>query len=1054
MKKVLYLVMCFFSFFLTLNNFNALTSISEFSDTSKYKNINNIKVNSTTINSPNTFIDYNTFYIDIDQVFPILSNYYGISNYNNTYSGLFNEFSKQWHYTKIVGSSASQGQAYRTSTTVDSITFTRKEDQSVIVVPDKYSMKVSSSSVMNMDDTTNVGVEYRNGKYYIPLHFLEAMPLIDVSINNNKLTITSKKVSDYNTLSNKRVYKNGNTYTGYVGDEDSALWRKEALKRIEKYRKNKITVVVKDEKGNLVEDAKVNFKMTKNSFKFGTSIANEPVSGSGKSIFTSDINTKYFNYLGSGDLLKNTLSTNYDKARKLFLSDAKAKGFTELRGHTMFWDKSTGYQTTIVVNTQDTNKFKEAYTAFKNKNSSMSNQEIKSLIIDLLNGSPLYTAVLDYKNNNMLNYLTMHSIYELYKNGTVTKTEVDEILLPCLKQKFKNIVMSYIDYSVNYSGITEWDIFNELGRHEYFKYYLFEGKFLDEPATFFNLNSSNVLVTSNLNVEVASNISKATPYTDEYKQFLSDCIKRFRSHYSNNVKVVINDTSLNGTTNYKNSQVGLKREISLINSLKSAPYNNVIDALGIQHHVNGNIYATPMSYYNNIRDYLSLTGVSTAKITEYDNVPASNISISDEIRAKYLRDILIANYSNSKVNEFILWVYTNDSNFTSKEREVYKSVVYPWLNENITIDSGEYSSRLNIGLYDITVTVDKDKYVESVIKKTNENTYNDRTITVTVKNKIEPVDKVIKNYEPNTKIEDIDPEKEYIVKVKDKDGKEKTKGILVTGDNIKLYKNDILKNEYIVSIKGDLNSDGVITKDDVTTLYKYLKEETLPDYYADAGDIVSDNNIKINDVAKLYQYVSNKINSLDENSTTKALTGSINISCPRTEIAISDIMECAITGTTSDPISSISATIKVDGNVNTVNLLTSAMWEGKLENDSIELYTDKNKKEIFEIGLITISGIEAGEGIITVENIKYYDDKFNEYEIPKKDVSININPELEKSDKVIESDIKITVKEEKQDKINILYILIPTLVVLVIVVFVVIYLIRKKKKSIVVEQSE
>ncbi len=56
----------------------------------------------------------------------------------------------------------------------------------------------------------------------------------------------------------------------YYGREEGALWREEALKRIEKYRVRDIRVNVTDENGNPVPNAKVKADMTKSEFHWGT----------------------------------------------------------------------------------------------------------------------------------------------------------------------------------------------------------------------------------------------------------------------------------------------------------------------------------------------------------------------------------------------------------------------------------------------------------------------------------------------------------------------------------------------------------------------------------------------------------------------------------------------------------------------------------------------------------------------------------------------------------------------------------------------------------------
>lgn len=75
------------------------------------------------------------------------------------------------------------------------------------------------------------------------------------------------KKADISLIAPEKVVK-----TTYYGREDGALWREEAFKRIEKYRKNDMKIHVVDEDGNPVPDAKVSANMTKSEFLWGTAV--------------------------------------------------------------------------------------------------------------------------------------------------------------------------------------------------------------------------------------------------------------------------------------------------------------------------------------------------------------------------------------------------------------------------------------------------------------------------------------------------------------------------------------------------------------------------------------------------------------------------------------------------------------------------------------------------------------------------------------------------------------------------------------------------------------
>ncbi len=715
------------------SNGSAIDSTLNEERIANYKSVNTISINGKTVSGGGHFVRYNILYIDLDQVFPLISEALGIQNTNSNYKQLFNEFSKRWHYGKIVGAdNADIGQVYRPSSTPDKMEFNRAGG--VITVPDIYNYKVSSVETVTLDDSTRVGIELDGDYYYVPLHFLDAIPGITSSINNGMLIIDAKGVSDYNSLSDKRTYRSDKVYKDYVGSDDNALWRSEALKRIEKYRKSNITINVKDASGAALSNSMIKMEMISNSFNFGTSTDNTSSFSTiwyddAKHVASEDISTRYFNLIESGNLFTNTLSSNFERGRKEFLTDATNKGFTNVREHVFFWDRSVGFEPVVVYKDGDTANLTSSYSSFKSSNSGLSSDALGQKLIKMLDD----TDVLEYKNNSFLNALTMHAVYDMNKAAKLSQDDLDKVLLPALKRKLENTIIEYIKRSVNYNGISEWEIFNEFGRHEYFKYYLYDAKFLDDNEKFFTVENGKVKYPTTMNAET-EHPEKAIAYSEDYINFLEKCIKTFRDVYNNNgkggVKLIINDTSLDGRAVNRNGTLGfidaVERELSLIKTLQSR--GNTIDAFGVQYHVNGRLYNTPMSYYNNIQKAANRLGGVMAKVEEYDNVPAdasydspSSIYISDTLKARYLYDTVIASYSNIKSDEFIMWVYNDKRNFTNAEREAYKSLVEPWTHDVILMSNDtqagmhKYKTRPYKGSYKITVTAEGcSAYVDTI----------------------------------------------------------------------------------------------------------------------------------------------------------------------------------------------------------------------------------------------------------------------------------------------------------------------------------------------------
>ncbi|MGN0179901.1 MAG: endo-1,4-beta-xylanase [Monoglobaceae bacterium] len=75
------------------------------------------------------------------------------------------------------------------------------------------------------------------------------------------------KKADMSLIAPEKVVK-----TTYHGREDDALWREEAFRRIEKYRKNDMCIEVTDEVGNPISGAKIDANMTKSEFLWGNAV--------------------------------------------------------------------------------------------------------------------------------------------------------------------------------------------------------------------------------------------------------------------------------------------------------------------------------------------------------------------------------------------------------------------------------------------------------------------------------------------------------------------------------------------------------------------------------------------------------------------------------------------------------------------------------------------------------------------------------------------------------------------------------------------------------------
>lgn len=115
--------------------------------------------------------------------------------------------------------------------------------------------------------------EWTKYEYVLPCEY--TVPQLQLCLRNNltnlqEIMVADIKVDWYHNLPEE--YEPPYPPADYKGIEEDALWRKEALKRIDKIRKNNMVVNVVDESGNPVEGAEVKFDMTEHEFLWGMAV--------------------------------------------------------------------------------------------------------------------------------------------------------------------------------------------------------------------------------------------------------------------------------------------------------------------------------------------------------------------------------------------------------------------------------------------------------------------------------------------------------------------------------------------------------------------------------------------------------------------------------------------------------------------------------------------------------------------------------------------------------------------------------------------------------------
>lgn len=128
----------------------------------------------------------------------------------------------------------------------------------------------------------------------------------------------------------------------YKGIEEDALWRKEAYRRIEKYRKNDMNISVVDENGNPIKNAEISADMTKNEYMFGVSLCENEVlnldtSTKSGAIYNELINNSFNTGVCGLEMKEYNISQDDAEAGIKMVNEFLSRG-KRMRGHAILWD--------------------------------------------------------------------------------------------------------------------------------------------------------------------------------------------------------------------------------------------------------------------------------------------------------------------------------------------------------------------------------------------------------------------------------------------------------------------------------------------------------------------------------------------------------------------------------------------------------------------------------------------------------------------------------------------------------------------------------------------
>ena len=650
-------------------------------------------------------------------------------------------------------------------------------------VDEKFYRETESDSLPNIskDDfikytQVEVEIEEIDNKLYIPVYLLTNLDNIKAFVDNAEIykldisedenqtkeisntkefqTIEIKRQDNYSRqqyiiehsfhyLNTEQIDENNKYYT-YLGQEKGALWREEALKRIEKNRKSDVEFVIKDQKGNIIDDDNItiNFDMSDNEFKFGTAINLKKVNGEyqnnfdglfeGNKAISENEDGKLFNIIGSESMFKwsqeKIINNKIQYPLGIDVLNKANENNIEARGHTLWWDK-------------------------------IWNQKIHNEIVGTLINSNLGNIWTQYKENSDVNE-AIEQLNQLSEEEKSTmayvwvRWQIDENeeefnnLLQNVKEKFENIVLQHIQDECQYlkdnmqegKDIVEWDVVNEVAGCQYFMYYLYNPEKLKnapegddvivnpgkkEEFFYFTITNSYEDIPIQWDPETIwnKNSNEYDYYCNdgsiEYYKLIAKCISKLKE-INPSTKITVNEYILDNYKSGKKELDAIKNIISGINNAYKELYkteDKVIDLFGDQYHiarrynvnskwiVNGYSRYAPLYYYNYLNTvYNEISSeIDKIAITEYDNKTNDAIYYNNQFanveKAQYLEDTLISCYSNNNICEFTMWVFNR---LSQEEKDAYKKLMKQWLNDRQTLENdeeGTYKTRAYKGKY-------------------------------------------------------------------------------------------------------------------------------------------------------------------------------------------------------------------------------------------------------------------------------------------------------------------------------------------------------------------
>lgn len=193
-------------------------------------------------------------------------------------------------------------------------------------------------------DWTTFYIPCYNAYYDVTADY-SARIVLNFTKNQAKFEIANINIVRYDSTVELSMIDNkaGKPYHGIETKEEygyDALWRKEAYRRIEKYRKGDTSIFIHDKDGNPIPNAKVRAEQTESDFMFGVALVKSELIGVEDGSIESDVVNNSFNTIVCEAEMKPHYILDDDGTDAVEIANECFKRHKRMRGHALMWDKA------------------------------------------------------------------------------------------------------------------------------------------------------------------------------------------------------------------------------------------------------------------------------------------------------------------------------------------------------------------------------------------------------------------------------------------------------------------------------------------------------------------------------------------------------------------------------------------------------------------------------------------------------------------------------------------------------------------------------------------